>query len=80
MLSKFGGGNWNVELFADGINADHNAKDYKKTTFSALDLCFLAEVLQQDLHAWFEDGVSKGQMTRVKEKNHLQQSLLMVQR
>ena len=34
-LSKLGGGNWNVELFADGINADHNAKDYKKTTFAA---------------------------------------------
>ena len=34
-LSKLGGGNWNVELFADGINAGHNAKDYKKTSFAA---------------------------------------------
>ena len=33
-LSKLGGGNWNVELFADGINAGHNAKDYKKTSFA----------------------------------------------
>ena len=34
-LSRLGDGNWNIELFADGVNADHNAKDYKKTTFTA---------------------------------------------
>ena len=33
-LLQLGGGKWNVELFADGVNADHNAKDYKKTTFT----------------------------------------------
>ena len=34
-LSKLGEGPWNVELFADGVNADHNGKDYKKSNFSA---------------------------------------------
>lgn len=34
-LSKLGEGPWNVELFADGVNADHNGKDYKKTSFAA---------------------------------------------
>lgn len=32
-LANLGGGEWNIELFADGINSDHNGKDYKKTTF-----------------------------------------------
>ena len=31
-LDVLGGGNWNVELFADGVNVGRNAKDYKKTT------------------------------------------------
>ncbi len=36
-LNAIGGGNWNVELFSDGVNAEHNAKDYKKSTFTASD-------------------------------------------
>ena len=34
-LDVLGGGNWNVELFTDGVNVGRNAKDYKKTNFSA---------------------------------------------
>ena len=34
-LELLGGGNWNVELFCDGMNVNHNAKDYKKKNFSA---------------------------------------------
>ena len=33
-LSHFGDGQWNVELFADGINSDHNGKDYRKSSFA----------------------------------------------
>ena len=36
-LAALGGGTWNVELFRDGINADHNATDYKKVVTTASD-------------------------------------------
>ena len=31
-LDALGGGNWNMELFSDGVNVARNAKDYRKTT------------------------------------------------
>lgn len=34
-FSFLGDGNWNVELFRDGVNADRNAEDYKIEHFSA---------------------------------------------
>ena len=34
-LDALGGGSWKVELFRDGINADHNATDYKKVETTA---------------------------------------------
>ena len=33
-LDILGGGNWNVELFTDGVNVGRNAKDFRKTDFS----------------------------------------------
>ena len=35
-LDVLGGGNWNVELFTDGVNVGRNAKDYRKIDFSAI--------------------------------------------
>ena len=36
-LATFGGGSWNVELFRDGVNVDHNATDYKKVVTTVSD-------------------------------------------
>lgn len=33
-MDSFGEGQWNVELFRDGVNVSRNAKDYKKETFT----------------------------------------------
>ena len=34
-LGFLGEGSWTVELFSDGVNVDRNAKDYRKTVFTA---------------------------------------------
>jgi len=36
-LSKLGNGNFDVELFSDGINADRDATDYSRTTLRPKD-------------------------------------------